>query len=112
MFSVAGTLSLLSTPVGALSRLSQYRYGSLFPFSEQHCNGSGWLMATAVTPSAPPARTYTLCTPEQWDAWYCAVQGLDTNMDLLSTIGQELRSHKVAFAEHWGDTLNALQLQL
>ena len=31
-------------------------------------------------------------------------------MDLLSTIGQELRSHKVAFAEHWGDTLNALQL--
>ena len=67
-------------------------------------------MATAVTPSAPPARTYTACTPEQWDAWYCAVQGLDTNMDLLSTIGQELRSHKVALAEHWGDTLNALQL--
>ena len=31
-------------------------------------------------------------------------------MDLLSTIGQELRSHKVAFAEHWGETLNALQL--
>ena len=58
-------------------------------------------MATTVTPSAPPARSYTACTPAQWDAWYCAVQGLDTNMDLLSTIGQELRSHKVDFAEHW-----------
>ena len=31
-------------------------------------------------------------------------------MGLLSTIGQELRAHKVAFAEHWGETLNALQL--
>ena len=67
-------------------------------------------MATAVTPSAPPARTYTSCSPAEWDSWYCEVQRLDANMGLLSTIGQELRAHKVAFAEHWGETLNALQL--
>ena len=84
--SVAVTSSLLSTPVGALSRLSQYRYGPLFPFQERAVTDPADSMAAAVTPLAPPARSYTACTPAQWDAWYCAVQSLDANMDLLSVV--------------------------
>ena len=65
----------------------------------------------AASAPAPPA--YDVCTPAQWDAWYTAIGVLgegETDFGLLETVGQELKSKKVAFTEGWGDNLNDLQL--
>jgi hypothetical protein len=65
----------------------------------------------AASAPAPPA--YDVCTPAQWDDWYTAIGVLGdggTDFGLLETVGQELRTMKVPFAEGWGDTLNDLQM--
>jgi hypothetical protein len=63
--------------------------------------------------SAPTPPAYDVCTPAQWDDWYTAIGVLGaggTDFGLLETVGQELRTMKVPFAEGWGDTLNDLQM--
>ena len=63
--------------------------------------------------SAPTPPTYDVCTPARWDDWYKAIGVLGdggTDFGLLETVGQELRTMKVPFAEGWGDTLNDLQM--
>jgi hypothetical protein len=63
--------------------------------------------------SAPTPPTYDVCTPTRWDDWYKAIGVLGeggTDFGLLETVGQELQTMKVPFAEGWGDTLNDLQM--